>query len=101
MSPAPAFYELSTIAEKDIEDIFDFTLKMFGLEQAAKYTLEFEVLFEELTQTPYLGRERNEIKTGLRSFPKESHIIFYRVLGDRIRIVRILHQRKDIQSFSE
>jgi len=40
---------------------------------------------------------REEIRTGLRSFVHGNHIIFYRIFTSRIRIVRILHARQDIQ----
>lgn len=101
MSRSEFCYELSEASEIDLGDIFDYTLSEFGIEQAEKYTLEFEIDFGELTRYPELGIKRDEIKPGLRSILKESHVIFYRILDDRIRIVRILHQRKDLQQFRE
>ena len=101
MSRSDFFYKLSGASEVDLGDIFDYTFTEFGIEQAEKYTLEFEIVFEELVRYPELGVKRDEIKIGLRSILKESHIIFYRILSDRIRIVRILHQRKDLQQFRE
>ena len=82
------FYELSEKVDLDIDEIFDYTEKEFGLEQAVKYVSEFDTVFNQLIDNPKLGKKRNEIKDGLRSFPKSSHIIFYRILNDRIRIVR-------------
>jgi len=46
-----------------------------------------------------MGRTRNEIKKELRIFPKASHVVFYRILKDTIRIVRVLHGSKDLPSF--
>ncbi|MDX9789405.1 MAG: type II toxin-antitoxin system RelE/ParE family toxin [Candidatus Kapabacteria bacterium] len=43
-----------------------------------------------------MGGTRNEIKESLYSFPKDNHIIFYRILDDHIRIVRVLHGSRDI-----
>ena len=94
-------YELSGASEVDLGDIFDYTFTEFGIEQAEKYTLDFEFVFEELTRYPELGIKRDEIKLGLRSILKDAHVVFYRILDDRIRIVRILHQRKDLQQFRE
>lgn len=101
MSESTASYELSLAAEQDLRDIFDYTVEEFDLIQAEKYTLAFEDLFVTLTTNPESGKTRNEIKAGLRSIPKGVHIVFYRILSDRIRIVRILHQRKDIRQFTE
>jgi len=92
-------YKLSAEADKDIEAIFDYTELEYGLQKAADYTLQFSAVFQQLTQDPELGRARNEIKNGLRSLVQNKHIVFYRVLKDHIRIVRILHCRSDIPSF--
>ena len=92
-------YQFSTAADHDLEEIFDHTLEEFGLDQAIKYVSEFDPVFEQLVKNPEMGRNRNEIKPDLRSFPKESHIVFYRIIRDHIRIVRILHGSRDIPKF--
>ncbi len=40
------FYVLSEIADKDLEEIFDYSVHQFGFEQAEKYFLEIEDVFE-------------------------------------------------------
>lgn len=87
---------LSEIADADLEDIFDYTVNEIGFEQAVKYLTEIEEIFLHLLINPESGRKRNEIKEDLYSFPKDNHIIFYRILDDHIRIVRVLHGSKDI-----
>lgn len=93
------FYELSEAADKDLEEIFDFTNDKFGTEQAIKYLSAFEEVFNNLVLQPETGRERNELKKGLRSISQERHIIFYRVLKDHIRIVRVLHSSRDLPGY--
>ena len=90
------FYELSAAADQDIVDIYDYAEQAYGAEQAEAYVLKLEVFLDELVRSPEMGRGRDEIKPGLRSFPKEHHVIFYRILNDRIRIVRVLHNRRDL-----
>lgn len=92
-------YILSEIADKDLEDIFDHTLDKFGFEQAEKYLLEIEEVFQNLIVNPQLGKKRDEIKQGLYSFPKDNHVIFYRILDHHIRIVRVLHGSRDIPKY--
>lgn len=89
-------YILSEFADKDLEDIFDYTRLNFGFDQAEKYLLEIEDVFQNLVENPKSGRKRNEIKEGLYSFPKDNHVIFYRILDLHIRIVRVLHGSRDI-----
>ncbi|MEA1849049.1 type II toxin-antitoxin system RelE/ParE family toxin [Chryseobacterium sp. MHB01] len=95
----PENYILSEAADKDLEDIFDYTLNNFGFDQAEKYLLEIEEVFQILVLHPESGKARNEIKEGLYSFPKDNHIIFYRVLDKYIRIVRILHGSRDVPNY--
>ncbi len=99
MSKAGFRYRLSQEADRDLENIFDYTAHEFGINQAVFYVSGFEEVFMSLSANPGLGRKRDEIKNGLRSFVKESHIIFYRVLKNHIRIVRILHGSRDVIKF--
>lgn len=92
-------YRLSREADRDLEDIFDYTVREFGINQAIAYVSGFEEVFISLTANPELGRKRDEIRNGLRSIVKGSHTIFYRVLRSHIRIVRILHGSRDIIKF--
>jgi len=92
-------YILSESADKDLEDIFDYTEVQFGFDQAEKYLIEIENVFQNLVKNPESGRKRDEIKEGLYSFPKDNHIIFYRNLDSQIRIVRVLHGSRDIPKY--
>lgn len=92
-------FELSLPAEKDLEDVFSYTDEEYGSDQAIKYLTELDDVFQQLVENPELGRERNEIKKGLRSFPKNKHVVFYRILKEHIRIVRILHGNRDLPKF--
>lgn len=92
-------YQLSQEADKDIDEIFDYTESEYGLQKAIDYTSQFSIIFSQLIQEPELGRTRNEIRNGLRSLIQNEHIIFYRILSDYIRIVRVLHGRSDTPKF--
>ena len=92
-------YELSQEADKDLDEIFDYTQKEFGFDQAVKYLTQFEDLFALMVDNPALGKKREEIRSGLRSFPMAEHVVFYRILKDRIRIVRVLHGSRDLPKF--
>ncbi len=88
--------EISLPADEDLEEIFIYTEEEFGSDQAVNYLIEFEEVFAQLVGNPELGRERNEIKKGLRSLPTGSHVVFYRILSDHIRVVRVLHGSRDL-----
>ena len=90
---------LSQAADADLEDIFDYTLEEFDLDQAVSYVSGFDDMLKTIAGNPEIGRERREIREELRSLVKEKHVIFYRILSDHIRIVRILHGSRDLPKF--
>ncbi len=92
-------YRLSQEADSDLEEIFDYTVHKFGFDRAVTYVSSFNDLFNRLAGNPLLGRERAELRSGLRSMVKESHVVFYRVLKNHIRIVRVLHTSRDVVKF--
>ncbi|MEN6456756.1 MAG: type II toxin-antitoxin system RelE/ParE family toxin [Prolixibacteraceae bacterium] len=96
MTQSGFIYRLSQEADRDLEEIFDYTVREFGVDHAIAYVNGFEEVFVILVANPELGRKRDEIRNGLRSFVKGSHTIFYRILKNHIRIVRILHSCRDI-----
>jgi toxin ParE1/3/4 len=99
MAKSEMLYELSPEADQDLEEIFDYTEREFGFDQAIEYLSGFDGILAKLLHNPELGKEREEIREGLRSLLKEKHAIFYRILGNRIRIVRILHASRDLRTF--
>ena len=83
-------------AEKDLEAIIDFTVQRWGAAQSHNYIDDLEALAQILADNPLLGTERDELSQGLRSFPYQSHLLFYVLLKDGIAIVRVLHMSVDV-----
>ncbi len=92
-------YELSLAADSDLNSIFEYTLKKHSSRQAETYLKLLEEVFERIVLNPEIGKDRAEIKKDLKSISIESHIIFYRILSDKIRIVRVLHHSRDLKRF--
>ena len=99
MAKSSLIYRLSLEADKDLEDIYDYTVSQFGEDQAVKYLLGLEEIFFSLCDNPQMGRERKEIRENLRSVSKESHTIFYRIADTHIWIARVLHASRDVIRF--
>lgn len=49
-----------------------------------------------LAGNPKAGRERLELKEGLRSFPEGNYLILYRSCAGKIAIVRVIHSARDL-----
>jgi toxin ParE1/3/4 len=64
---------------------------------AERYATDFYDKGQALARFPEMGRLRPEIATNLRSTLVWPYIIFYRVEGDVVQIIRILHGRRDLR----
>lgn len=93
-------YELSQEADHDLQEIYDFSIENFGANQAIEYLTGLEDIFNNICKHHHhAGRSRNEIRKGLRCISYVSHIVFYRIVEKRIRIVRVLHASRDLPKF--
>jgi toxin ParE1/3/4 len=97
-SPAVArIYRISASAENDLEEIWAFIAQ--DSVDAADHFIEFLIgKFPLLTDFPRLGRARDELSPGLRSFPVKSYVIFYRDHGEVVEVVRVLSAARDIEA---
>ena len=96
-----AAYRLSHEAQKDLEEIRRYTLGAWGPEQAKdqarRYLAGLALKFEQLAATPGLGRPREDLLPGIRGFPADQHVIFYREVKGGIEIARVLHSSMDVE----
>lgn len=94
-------YDLAPQAAADLREIARYTRQTWRLEQARRYRDELEVALQQLSLTPNMGRRRDEVATGIRSFRVAAHIAFYMQRKNRITIVRILHPSMDVDTAFE
>ncbi|MGR5230591.1 type II toxin-antitoxin system RelE/ParE family toxin [Photobacterium damselae] len=88
-------YKLSNLAAEDFEQIFEYTLLNFGIEQADVYTDSMHNVLLTLVEQPLMGFECTEIAEGLRRHDHHKHAIYYRAQSHDIYIIRILHQQME------
>jgi toxin ParE1/3/4 len=94
-------YELATGAVADWLEIVRYTKQKWGPTQAQRYREELDLALQQLGLTPDLGRKRDAIAPGLRSFPVAQHVAFYSQRKDKILVLRILHPRMDVEDAFE
>lgn len=88
-------YKFSEKAERDLEDIIDYTFQQWGAAQTHTYLDGLVARGQLLAENPDLGTKREAISEELLSFPYESHILYYMKQSHGITIVRVLHQSMD------
>jgi toxin ParE1/3/4 len=84
-------------ADIDLDSIWDF-IASDSVRAAEKQIGRIGEIFEMLVENPLAGRERRELRVGLRSFPVGNYVIFYVPLPDGVEIIRVMHGRQDVVS---
>jgi toxin ParE1/3/4 len=84
-------------ARRDIDEIWDYSARVWGLEQAEVYIRQIQRCLQALADDPRLGRTCDDVRACHRKYPVGSHVVFYRIVEGGIDVVRILHRRMDFE----
>jgi len=90
-----AEYRLRPKARSDIDAIWDYTVKAWGVQQARSYIAGLRDVCTKLAENPELGKRQDELYKGLRVYPSGKHVVFYLTVDKGIDVVRILHGSMD------
>jgi toxin ParE1/3/4 len=91
-------FRLSAKSIEDLKSIARFTLKSWGRQQRNIYLSKLDESFHLLADQPNLGSARDDIRKGYRVYHVGRHLIFYRQKYTGIEIIRILHDRMDVET---
>ena len=83
-------YELAQEAIADLADIRAY-IAQDSVAAATRLLRKLRNFMQDLADTPGIGRSREELSVGLRSFAVGSYVIYCSRNGKRIRILRVLH----------
>lgn len=90
-----AEYRLTPAAERDLEAIWAYTVRAWGIEQAGRYIETLTAAFTALAASPKTAPACDHIRPGYRRWCVERHMIYFRVSDYGIAVVRVLHERMD------
>ena len=88
-------FVLSPRAQADLDEIWDYTAERWGDAQAEIYVRDIWQAVRSVSADHRKGRACDEIRKGYFKFQVGSHVMFFRLMGVDIDIVRILHSRMD------
>ena len=92
-------YEISEKANEDFNDIWLYTFETWSQEQADRYYNLILDEIEYIAENFESGKSMEHLRKGYRATKVKSHIIFYRKSKrDTVEIIRVLHQRMDIEN---
>ena len=87
----------SPLAETDLLEIWSFIAED-SPDNADRFLDLLAQKAELLSDNPRLGRARPELATGLRSFPVQRYVLYYRSSREGIELVRVLSAYRDAES---
>ncbi|MDX8346456.1 type II toxin-antitoxin system RelE/ParE family toxin [Cognatiyoonia sp. IB215446] len=84
-------------AVEDIATIWDYTEDHWGYAQAVTYDAMLEERILGIATGEVASRSAYEVRPGLRRVLTGRHVVFFREDDTAVTVIRILHQRMDVQ----
>ena len=91
-------YVISKKAVSDLEEIWRYTVEKWSIDQADRY---YNLIFDEIQficKNVNAGKSMEHVRKGYRASKVKSHLIFYRIQNNIVEVIRILHERMDIEN---
>lgn len=82
-------------ARQDLENIYDH-IAADDLGRAGAFIERIEERCRDLVRLPLMGRERRDLGPGLRCLTFGQYLILYRLGGDVLQIVNVIHGARDL-----
>jgi toxin ParE1/3/4 len=86
---------LTPLAESDLEDVWRYTFAHWSIDQADRYHRDLVATMDALARGDKIGRVC-PVRDGYRQYAVGSHIVFYRETETTLDVIRVLHQRMDV-----
>ena len=83
-------YELSLAADRDLDDIYTYTFREFGVLQADAYFESLQGCLITLGDNPLFGVDASNLRVGYLRFVHQRHMLYYKKSKPGIRVIRIL-----------
>lgn len=94
----PMPHRLSSNATADLRRLYRRSVLDFGIAQADRYLARLDAAFTGIAEFPNAYPARPEIAQA-RIRPFEAHNIVYRIRGNEVLILRVLHGRQDLAKY--
>ncbi len=85
----------STLAESDYRAIIEYLLE-YSEPAADKFANDLTSRLRMIADQPRMGRERDDLASGVRSTVVGRYVVFYRYSDVEMVVLRIIHGSRDI-----
>lgn len=97
MPAAGRQFRLRPKARADLEGIWFYTTEHLSVQQADAYHNEIVEVMVALAEGRLKGRSAEHVRPGYLKYPAGSHFVFFKQAEYGIDVIRILHQRMDVE----
>ncbi len=87
--------DVAAAAQADLRAIYSYSVEHWGRAKAADYLDDIQTKMRALAESYLSGSPADEVRPGLRRQFAGSHTIWFRIEGDRLKVVRVLHQSRE------
>ena len=91
-------YRVRAAAVKDLDGIWEYTFRRWSKDQADRYHGLIISEIEYVVDNKPAGKDMSHIKEGYLVTYVKSHMILFKRQNDIVHVIRILHQKMDIES---
>jgi toxin ParE1/3/4 len=93
-----AKYRISATTIKDLDGIWEYTFINWSKDQADRYHNLLMNEIEFVAENRTSGKSMDQIKEGYLVTYVKSHMIFFKRNEGIVEVIRILHQKMDVES---
>ena len=92
-------HRLAPQAEADLHDIWLHSARENHSADVADRLIDgITIRFFLLSIYPQMGCRRDDLRPGLNSYPVREYVIFYRMLGEDVLILHVIHGSRNIEA---
>ncbi len=93
-----AKYRIKATAIEDLDGIWEYTFKYWSKDQADRYHKLIISEIEFAAENRNSGKSMGHVKEGYHVTYMKSHMIFFKRIEGIVEVIRILHQKMDVES---
>jgi toxin ParE1/3/4 len=87
--------DVSQAARADLMEIHAYSRRMWGIARATAYLGGLREALRSLARGDASGQRADDVTADLRRLVVGSHVVWFRIEDESLRIIRVLHQSRD------
>ena len=91
-------HRLAPEAKADLVELWSYVAGERSVDTADRLVVSITARFLLLSRHPRVGRQRDDLRAGIHSFPVGNYVVLYRIEGDDVVIQRVVRGSRDLEA---